>query len=151
MTGNGCSGRYSTWRNFVTIFSLIQLKQRIFLRAVCQRWSLLIYDYSLLQHISLRKACCKDFQLSPLVTAAERLVSVDLHNSRFLWTARVFACRNKQVEAVGTDRNFCHRCSFIEDSCTSSGAQVLHLAGTRISNRCLPQIIGLKKLRCIAN
>ena len=134
----------------LTIFSFIQLTQRILLRAVCRRWSLLLYDYSLLQHISLRKVRCKDFHMSSLFTAAKKLVLVDLQNSRSLDGSCVLHAglsRLRQLTLTGTSVTDAFLSKILE---ASSGLQTLHLAGTRISSKCLPQIIGLKKLRYIS-
>ena len=66
------------------IFSFIHFTERIVLRMVSRRWSSLIYDYSLLEDISITRSHCKDQQLSSLFSAAKKLIAVDFFNSYFL-------------------------------------------------------------------
>lgn len=66
------------------IFSFIHFAERIILRMVSWRWRSLLYDQSLLQHISITKSNYADHQLASLFTASKRLITVDLFNSRSL-------------------------------------------------------------------
>ena len=107
-------------------------------------------DQSLLRQISIVKSHCEDQQLLPLFAAAKRLVAVGLFNSHFLdgsciLRAGLSGLRHLNLSGTRvTDR------ILLQVLKASSELVELHLAGTRISEECLPAIIGLKKLRYIA-
>ena len=132
------------------IFSFFHLTERIILRTVSRRWSSLLYDHSLLEGISITKSYCEDRQLSTLFATAKRLIAVDFFNSRYLdgsciLLARLSRLRNLTLSGTSvTDKILS---SILQ---ASSKLEELHLTGTRISEVCLPDIIGLRKLKYIA-
>ena len=131
------------------IFSFIHFTERIVLRMVSRRWSSLIYDYSLLEDISITRSHCKDQQLSSLFSAAKKLIAVDFFNSYFLDGSCLLlgGLRGlRRLTLSGTS---------ITDRILSSilratrDLEELHLIGTRISELCIPEIIALRKLKYI--
>ena len=132
------------------IFSFIHFTERIILRTVSWRWNFLLYDHSLLQNVSVTKSHCVDHQLASLFTASKRLIAVDFFNSRSLDGSCIMLAglsRLRRLTLTGTS---------IADEILSSILRAsselveLHLTGTRISELCIPSIIGLKKLGYIA-
>ena len=132
------------------IFSFIHFTERIILRTVCWRWSSLLYDPSLLENISITRSYCTDHQLASLFAASKSLIAVDFFNSRSLngsciLLAGLSRLTHLTLTAPGiTDRIL---------SCilqASSELVELHLTGTQISELCVPDIIGLGKLRYFA-
>ena len=132
------------------IFFFIHFTERIILRTVSWRWSSLRYDHSLLKDISITKSYCEDCQLSTLFAAAKTLIAVDFFNSRLLDGSCILQAglnRLRHLNLSGTS---------VTDKILSSILQIsselveLNLIGTRISESCLPDIIGLKKLKVIS-
>ena len=81
---------------------------------------------------------------------ARIVVLVDLQNSRSLDGSCVLHAglsRLRQLTLTGTSVTDAILSKILE---ASSGLQTLHLAGTRISNKCLPQMTGLKNLQYIS-
>lgn len=128
------------------IFSFLHFTQRIILRPVSWRWSYLLYDQSLLENVSITKLRCEDCQLFALFTASKRLIAVDLFNSRWLdgsCISHAGLSRLKHLTLSGTGITEQILSKILK---ASSELLELHLAQTRISEKCLPEIIGLKKL-----
>lgn len=132
------------------IFSFIHFTERIILRTVCWRWSSLLYDPSLLENISIANPYCADRQLTSLFAASKRLIAVDFFNSRSLNGSCILLAglsRLRHLTLTGTGITDRILSSILQ---ASSELVELHLAGTQISELCVPHIIGLGKLRYIA-
>lgn len=132
------------------IFSFIAFKRRIILRVVSSRWSCLIHDNSLLRKISIRRAMCEDNKLQALFTASTRLTEVDLFSSHFLnGSCLLYAglSRLRLLTLTNTAVTDLILSRILE---TSKEITELHLVGTCISDKCLPHILGLKKLEYIS-
>ena len=132
------------------IFSFIHFTERIILRTVSRQWSALLYDHSLLQNISISKSYCEDHQLTSLFTNSKRLITVDFFNSRSLNGSCILLAglsRLRRLTLTGTSISDEILTSILHES---SELVELHLTGTRISELCVPAIIGLKKLGYIA-
>ena len=128
------------------IFSFLHFTQRIILRPVSWRWSCLLYDQSLLENVSITKFHCEDCPLFTLFTASKRLIAVDLFNSRWLDGSCILYAglsKLKQLTLSGTSITDQILSKILK---VSSGLLELHLAQTRISEKCLPEIIGLGEL-----
>ena len=131
------------------IFFFLHFTQRIILRPVSRRWSYLLYDQSLLENVSITKLHCEDCQLFALFTASKRLIAVDLFNSRWLdgscmLHAGLSRLKHLTLSGTGITEQILSKIPK-----ASSELLELHLAQTRISEKCLPEIIGLKKLQYI--
>ncbi len=132
------------------IFSFILFTERIVLRTVSRRWSSLLYDYSLLGTISIKKSRCEDRQLTTLFAAAKKVIAVDFFNSRVLDGSCILLAglsRLRHLTLSGTSVTDQILSRILR---ASSELVELHLTGTRISELCLPDIIGLRKLKYIA-
>lgn len=131
------------------IFSLIHFTERIVLRTVSRRWSFFLYDYTLMEDISITQSHCEDQQLSSLFAAAKRLIAVDFFNSRFLDGSCLL------LGGLSGLRRLTLSGSSVTDGILASILRItrdleeLHLIGTRISELCLPEIIALRKLKYI--
>lgn len=129
------------------IFSFIHSTVRIILHTVSWRWSSLLYNHSLLEGISIPKSYCKDHQLSTVFTAAKRLISVDSFNSCLLHGPCIL------LAGLSRLRHLTLSGSSVKDailSCILQASRTWLIKGTPISKFCLPDIIGLRKLKNIA-
>ena len=129
------------------IFSFLHFTQRIILRPVSR--SYLLYDQSLLDNVSVTKLSCKDCQLFTLFTASKRLIAVDLFNSRGLDGSCVLYAGLSMLKHLTLSGTIITDEILSKILKVSSGLLELCLAQTCISEKCLPEIIGLKKLRVI--
>jgi len=116
---------------FATSFSKVELSS---LRPVSAR------------NVSITKLRCEDCQLFALFTASKRLITVYLPNSRWFDSSCVLHAglsRLKHLTLSGTGITDQILLKILK---ANSELLELHLAQTRIREKCLPEIIGLKKL-----
>lgn len=105
---------------------------------------------SLLENISITKSYCADHQLTSLFTASKRLITVDFFNSRSLNGSCILLAglsRLRRLTLTGTSITNKILSSILQ---ASSELLELHSTGTQISEMCVPDIVGLRKLRYIA-
>ena len=105
---------------------------------------------SLLKNVSITKLRCEDCQLFALSTVSKRLIAVDLFTKCWLHGSCILhpgLGRLKHLTLSGTSITDQILSKILT---VSSGLLKLHLAQPRVSEKCLPKIIGLKKLEYIA-
>lgn len=105
---------------------------------------------SLLKNVSITKLRCEDCQLFALSTVSKRVIAVDLFTKCWLHGSCILHAglgRLKHLTLSGTSITDQILSKILK---VSSGLLKLHLAQPRVSEKCLPKIIGLKKLEYIA-
>ena len=131
-------------------FSFLKLRQRIILRVVSRRWCRIIYDNCLLRKIFITRAICEDDKLQALFTASRRLTEVNLCSSHFINGSCILNARLDRLRVLNLTNTAVTDLTLSKILHASKELKELHLAGTRISDKCLPHIVSLPKLEYIS-
>lgn len=124
--------------------------QRVILRVVSWRWSRLIFDNSLLRTISIRRAMCEDDKLEALFSAATRLAEVNLFSCHFLNGSCILNAGLARLRMMDLSETAVTDLTLAKILQETKELTELHLTGTCISDKSLPHITDLPKLKYIS-
>lgn len=142
-------GMSTEWSFAESIF-YIPLMQRIPMRPVSVRWSVLVLDHSLLWNVSITENC-RDIQLKGIFSAAKRLVTVDFFNTTTVDGSCLFCTGLRFLRHLDLTGSRITDPVLIQvlAQCREE-LRELHLTNTGITENCLPQITSLVKLHYIS-